>query len=309
MRHPHAHRMRNLTGVPGPLCAPGSDEWLRTMSASKVAAVVGLSPWTSRFALWHEMAGTIGRDSTDAMSRGHYLEPAVAAWFADRHPTWTVVTTGTWTHHEHPWATATPDRLVLVPRSGARLLEVKTASHADEWGADGSDEIPAGYRCQVVWSMHVTGARIGHVAALLPFLDLREYVIEYDADEARFLEQECASFMHDLAHGVAPELDGSDSTYQAVRQLHPDIDDVEVELPLDVAADLAAWKHEADHATAGFARAKSAVLAAMGTARKASCNGWPIATRAAKNGGTPYLSLARTLPTEAEILTSRKESA
>lgn len=310
MRHSHPHRIKNLDGIPGPILTPGSDQWRRCMSASKIAAVVGLSPFTSRFALWHEMAGTLDRGAmTDAMSRGHFLEPAVADWFAAQHPDWKVIPTGTWTHPETPWATATPDRLVLVPGDGARLLEIKTAAYADEWGPSGGEQIPPGYRCQVAWAMFVTGATVAHVAVLLGHLEFREYEIDFDEDEARFLFESAASFMDDLERGQVPPLDGSDSTYQAVRELHPDIDDTEVEIDAALAADLACWKAESDFAAEGFTRAKSAVLDAMGTARKATCNGLAIATRAAKNGGTPYLSLSRSLPTEAQILASRKESA
>ena len=310
MTHSHPHRIRNLDGIPGPVVRPGTDEWRQTMSASKIAAVVGLSPFTSRFALWHEMAGTIDRGPmTESMSRGHFLEPAVADWFAAQHPDWKVIPTGTWTHRETPWATATPDRLVLVPGGGARTLEVKTASYADEWGPSGTDQIPPGYRCQVVWAMFVTGATVAHVAALLGFLEFREYVIDFDVDEARFLFESAAQFMDELDQGEAPPLDGSDSTYQAVRELHPDIDDVEIQIEDELAVHLAATKREAETAAAAHTQAKAWVLDAMGSARKATCNGLPIATRAAKNGGTPYLSLSRSLPTESQILASRKEPA
>ena len=79
---------------------PGSPEWLQRMSASKIAAVVGLSPYQSRYSLWMQMAGLAPQPvQTKAMSRGHYLEPAIAAWFADQHPDWTVTTTAvSYTH-------------------------------------------------------------------------------------------------------------------------------------------------------------------------------------------------------------------
>ena len=302
MRHSHPQRLRNLTGIPGPIVAPGSLEWMQSMSASKVAAVVGLSPWMSRFALWHEMAGTIQRDiESSAMARGHYLEPAVGEWFASQHPESKVIPTGTWTHPEHPWATATPDRLVLTRKQHATLLEIKTASHSDEWGAAGTDEIPPGYRCQVVWSMFVTGARRAHLAVLLPFLELREYAVDYEAEEAEFLFQECASFMHDLKTETAPALDGSDSTYQAVRQLHPDIDGATVEIDVDTATAFIEEKLRLQLNVIAEQESRSLMLELMGSAKTATCNGVTIATRAAKGGGTPYLSYPRTLPLPGQL--------
>lgn len=106
--------MNAPTGVLlGPRMEPGSPDWLATMSASKIAAVVGLSTYESRFSLWHRMSGLIDPEpDDDEKRRGHYLEPAIARWFADQHPEWVIEPTGTWGHQDRPWQTASPDRLV-----------------------------------------------------------------------------------------------------------------------------------------------------------------------------------------------------
>ena len=304
MKRPYAARCRNLTGIYGPISEPGSPEWMQTMSASKVAAVLGLSPYMSRFTLWHQMAGTVAKEPTnDAMRRGHYLEPAIAEWFAAQHPEWQLIHTGTWTHPAISWATASPDRIALVRREGARLVEVKSASNGDEWGPSGSDEIPAGYRAQIMWQLFVTGATYCHVAVLLPFLEFREYVITYDDAEANFIVTAADAFMASLGTGTPPTLDGAESTYQTVRQLHPEIDDVEVEVPL-ATADSFLWLKANLNLAEGMEReSRAEMLARMGSAKRAVCNGVTIATRAAKSGGTPYLSYPRTLPTLGQITT------
>src|SRR5215213_7291573 len=90
---------------------PGSSEWLRELTASKVAAVLGLSPWDSPFSLWYAMAtGVDLQRPTAAMERGHYLEPAICAWLADRFELATRPG-GCWRNHERPWQVASPDRL------------------------------------------------------------------------------------------------------------------------------------------------------------------------------------------------------
>ena len=48
-----------MTAVLLPDLQPGSPDWQTRMTASKVAAVLGLSPWESRFSLWHRMSGLI----------------------------------------------------------------------------------------------------------------------------------------------------------------------------------------------------------------------------------------------------------
>lgn len=305
---PYAARCRNLTGIYGPISEPGSAAWMQTMSASKVAAVLGLSPYMSRFTLWHQMAGTVAKEPTNsAMMRGHYLEPAIAEWFAAQHPEWQMIRTGTWTHRAISWATASPDRLALVRREGARLVEVKSASNGDEWGASGSDEIPAGYRAQIMWQLLVTGATYCHVAALLPFLEFREYVVTFDQAEADYIVAAADAFMASLGAGTPPPLDGAESTYQTVRQLHPEIDDAEVEIDTFTAEAFLNDKSNLVDATNCEQGSRTRMLARMGSAKRAVCNGVTIATRAAKSGGTPYLSYPRTLPTLGQITT--EESA
>ena len=305
MKRPYAARCRNLTGIYGPISEPGSPEWMQTMSASKVAAVLGLSPYMSRFTLWHQMAGTVAKEPTnDAMRRGHYLEPAIRAWLADQ-ITGKIVRTGTWTHPEIPWATATPDGLAFVggARGGAQLVEIKSASNGDEWGASGTDEIPAGYRAQIMWQLFVTGATYCRVGALLPFLEFRQYQVKYDRAEAEWILEAVREFMDSLSTRTPPPLDGAESTYQTVRQLHPEIDDVEVEVPYEIAADFLAIKHYLGTMEAEERASRAEMLARMGSAKRAVCNGVTIATRAAKSGGTPYLSYPRTLPTLGQITT------
>jgi predicted phage-related endonuclease len=111
---------------------PGSPEWVRCMTASKVAAVLGLSPWQSRFSLWYEMAGAVEHQAgTPQQARGHYLEDGVARWVADQHGLTHIAPGGCWRNRARPWQVASPDRLVLpydravVHVSAA--MEVKTS--------------------------------------------------------------------------------------------------------------------------------------------------------------------------------------
>ena len=170
------------------------------MSASKVAAAVGLSPYESPFSLYHRMAGLIPQPAqTAVMSRGHYLESGVAAWWADQHPEYDVLRGQSYLHETRDWQVAAPDRLLALGADAevTSLLEIKTARDADddEWGPAGSDQIPVGYRCQVLWQMSTLGVDTAHVAVLLPYLEFRDYVIEYDAADADALVAAARSFI------------------------------------------------------------------------------------------------------------------
>lgn len=283
-----------------PPLVPGSPEWLRHMSASKVAAVMGTSPYESRFSLWLRMHGDLEpQEQTAAMSRGHYLEAGVREWWMDQNaedPQWILSLDATcWKHDTEEWI-ATPDATLDTP-DGTLPLEVKTAADSDEWGEDGTDQIPAGYRDQVQWQMHVMGAPRCHVAVLLPFLDLRQYVVPYDAARCALIESEVRAFMASLDAGERPDLDAHGATYTALRALHPDIDPVDVEVPDDVAVEFVTAVTAAKAAAAREKAARSVLFDAMGTAQKATWGGTVIATRQAKGEGNPYLVAAKNLPT------------
>src|SRR5690348_3040920 len=68
---------------------PNTPEWdeirSRGIGGSEIAAVVGLSPWVSRFALWHRKRGTLGKQTVNAgMDWGHRLEDAICEAWAEK---------------------------------------------------------------------------------------------------------------------------------------------------------------------------------------------------------------------------------
>lgn len=260
----------------GPRMEPGTDEWLRTMSASKIAAVVGLSTYESRFSLWHRMSGLLDQEPDDDQKRrGHYLEPAIAQWFADQHPDWVIEATGTWGHPDRPWQTASPDRLVyrnVDDPQDVALLELKSAATTDEWGDPGTDEIPVGYRAQVLWQMDTVGVYVCHIAVLTAYLEFVEYVVHYDADEAAYLRDRARQFMDTLPGQPGerrPSLDGSTATYQSVRELHPDIEPIDVEVDERLAISYRDALAQYKAAEAEKQRLTAEVLDAIGTGRRA----------------------------------------
>jgi putative phage-type endonuclease len=185
-------------------------EWLEArrkgITASEIAVVMGLSPWSSPYKLYHQKLGILPRDEVTAvMERGTFLEPYVVEKFTAAHPEFAVLGTGRelWSHPSRPWQMATPDRMVHElaevdrctcgagpgsyagmhePGCGWELdrpvavLETKTTTDMSEWGEPGTDEIPVHYRSQVLWQMDVMGVSRAHVAVL----DIRQWeVSEY----------------------------------------------------------------------------------------------------------------------------------
>jgi putative phage-type endonuclease len=280
---------------------PGSPEWhaarANGIGGSEIAAVVGLSPYESRFSLWHRKKGLIGPvEETEQMYWGKVDEPGICQRFAELHPEWRVAPAATYATADRPWQIANPDRRLEPehPFDADELLEVKTSRDDEGWGEPGTDQIPVHYRCQCLWYMDVTGARRCHVAVRIAGCEYREYLVEYDAAEAQMLRDAGATFMHDLKHDVRPDIDGHTATYQAIRQLPDGLDDVNVEIdPLLKLrfhdAQDAFWEAEDE-----LSACKGELLDAIGTGRRAVVGRERVATRTVRDGRTYQLLPSRT---------------
>ncbi|AZM91469.1 lambda-exonuclease family protein [Streptomyces sp. W1SF4] len=274
----------------------GSPEWHAARAAgiggSEIAAVMGLSPYESRFSLWHRKKGLVAPvEETDVMYWGKIHEPAICAEFGKRHPEWRVEEAPTYSRGVQ---IANPDRLLLRPRELGELLEAKTSRDDEHWGEPGTDEIPVHYRAQCLWYLDVLGARRCHVAVLIGLSDYREYVVEYDEAEARLLRDGGAEFMRTLGAGERPDIDGHSATYQVLRDLPEGLDLVDVEIPTALrdrwyAAQDAGWAAE-DELNA----CRGELLDHIGTGQRAVCERERIATRTVRDGHTYQLLPART---------------
>jgi len=281
---------------------PGSAAWDEarrglSITATEIAAVVGLSPWMSRFTLWHKKSGLAVApfEMTPAVEWGNRLEDAVAAKWQDEHPGQLAAPAGTWRHRDREWQRATPDRLIYpqpadefeTPDQADGLLEVKTSPFGDDWGPSGADDgVPIHYRCQVLWQMDTLGLTRTDFAVLISGHDYREYVVEYDEGEAKILRDAAVQFLDEVRAGVRPPIDGADDTYQTIRVQPDGFDDVDVEIPLDSAARYELAQDQMGAAKTELTAAKGIVLDHLGTGRRAVANGRRIAYRIPREDGT-----------------------
>lgn len=281
---------------------PGTPEWLREMTASKVAAVVGLSPWQSRFSLWYEMAGLVPHQGpTPQMDRGHYLEDAVARWLSDQYG-FEIEPGLCWRNRSRPWQVASPDRLAVGrqvrPGGGFEtvteaVVEVKTAADYGEWGPDGTDEIPPHYRVQAVWQCDTLGLPQAYVGVLLPRLEFRAYKIVPAPGEAEWLRTEARTFLDSLAAGDPPDVDEHSATYSALRVLHPTIvpkgqEGSDVPVAADLAVPYARSVLGLRAAEDEYQLQRNKLAVHMGIARRAVYDQRTLAIRQPGPTGTPY---------------------
>lgn len=296
---------------------PDTPEWHAAresrLGGSEMAAVINRSPWTSHYSLWQEKAGRVAREDrqTDEQSRGHYLEPALAKWFRDRHPELRVESRspGTWVHSGRDWQLANPDGLCFrAPRARRidSILECKTAGDDEAWGKKGTDEVPLYYETQAMQYLDVFGASRCWFAVLTSYLEFREYYVDYDPVIAAALRARGEAFLTSIRAGTVPDLDAHKATYRVVREMNPLIVDDDVEVDPGLAADYVDAVRAGKTAEEALLLHKTRLLAVMGTAKRAVVNNVPVASRKAKNGGTPWIEAARKLPT---ITITAEESA
>lgn len=277
---------------------PGSPEWARLVTASKVASILGLSPWESPRTMWHKMRGELGDDgnNAEAKSRGHYLESGVIAWWKDQHDA----------RHLHEqvhmpledWGSATPDLIGLDEHGNEFVMDAKTAATDDDWGTPGTDEAPAYYVAQSMWQLAChPEAQVAYIAVLFgrPQLAFKEYVIERDDALIAGIVAKCREFYDSLAADEPPALSGHVAEYDAIRKVHKAIDKGETAtIPTDLAAEYAA----AYHAEKALPAIKARILDAMGRAQYATdTTGQRIARRQAA-GDAVALYCTAPKPTE-----------
>lgn len=183
------------------------------ITATDVAAVVGVHPYKSAVDVWAEKTGQAQPfDGNTRTKWGEILEPVIRADYEERKGV-RVETRGTLSHPDHPWMKATPDGLVYVGNDNEpdRGLEIKchTMHLAYLYGAPGSDEVPQYELCQVSWGMGVTSLRRWDLVA---FIDGQpaDYVIDRDQELIDMLRERAERFRRDhVLANVPPPPDGS----------------------------------------------------------------------------------------------------
>ena len=280
---------------------PGSPEWARLVTASKVAGILSISPWDSQYKVWCVMAGLIPPDpENEAMRRGNMLEDAVLNWWLADNPD--AIELGrqvTCQIPDEPWAAATPD-MIVTSGGDTEIVDAKTASDDEGWGRPGTDEAPKYYIASSMWqlAMHPEAARV-RLAVLFgrPFT-MREYVIERDDELCGALIDRAREFHLSLAADEPPPLSGMACEYDAIRKAHPEIDRGET---ATIPADLAAEYVTAYRATKALPAIQAAVLDAMGRAQYADDpDGNRIARRQPSKGDAVTLYFAARTPATEE---------
>ena len=148
-------------------------ERLKGIGSSDAGTIMGASPFSTPLRLWRQRMGIDPPvTETPAMRNGHFLEPAVAAYFADA--TGALIdpsSEGDWlaVDDECPWLRVSPDRLfypegVAQTRENRCILEIKSTSKPVD-----KANLPLYWVCQVQYQMGVMGIGMAAIAWLTAF--------------------------------------------------------------------------------------------------------------------------------------------
>ena len=252
------------------------------IGGSEVGTILGLNPWESAYTLFHKKQGNID-DTVEpnwAIRFGNAFEAPILALYQEEHPEAEIFLTGTFANKEHSWKHANPDALAKV-NGEWQIIEVKTARA-------GFRELPAHYEAQVIWYMHVTGIRKARLVAVAG-MTWQEFEIDYDPFVAETYDKAVTQFWNYLQENKAPDWDGSKSTYETVRALHPDIEDDDTRIELETWLELKEALRQQAKADEKVNLIKSQILDQMGKAKYGWVGDRRVVSRQAKGKGKPYL--------------------
>lgn len=229
------------------MAAPNFDraQWLAErrlhITATDIAAILGIHPYRSARIVWLDKRGELPeQEETDAMWLGTQLEQTIAEHF------WRETGTrperaGLCVHPTEPLFAATPDFYI----GDDALLECKVAGQnsAQNFGEEGSDEIPSQYLCQAQWQMLVTGRKVCHLRVLMPHcMKVVPYTVAANPQLQNTMAHQARKWWNEyIVAGLAPPLSGADCDGKLVElkapvsdgsvvTASPDIDDVCAEL-------------------------------------------------------------------------------
>jgi hypothetical protein len=200
--------------------------------------------------------------------------------FEEDHPELQVYSTGTWANKKANWMRANPDGLYKTKDGTWGIIEVKFS--AEYWTAP-----PQHYRAQVLWYMLTMGI---YEAKLIGVVggNYVEYEVEWDKFEADSLVSAAERFRQHVLKDVAPDWDGSLSTFETVRQLNPHITDAETDLD-DLGMHYFNKLDDYQRIEKELTELKSRVLAAMNGNKRGLVYGEHLLSLRSRGGGLPYL--------------------
>jgi putative phage-type endonuclease len=187
------------------------------LGSSDIAAVLGISPWKTPYAVWEHKCYGITEQSDEQrdkiLRRGQLFEPIIIDMLMDEYDYDIPRRNVRYSDPKFPFLQVEIDAEEEDFDGNVRNVEIKSVSQwsAKEWGAQGTDEIPIWYTAQVQFALMVTGRKETIVAALVGTDDLRHYVVQRDEEIIKYIRECAVQFWNkNVLERVPPPLKDAD---------------------------------------------------------------------------------------------------
>ncbi|GHU77581.1 hypothetical protein AGMMS49992_25930 [Clostridia bacterium] len=199
------------------------DEWLKArrhgIGGSDAAAILGLHPYKSAYSVWADKMGYGDNSDNEAMRQGRDFEEYVAKRFVEETGLKVRRSNMMYISREYPMY-ANIDRIVYSDGEFVGL-ECKTSSPFNE-AKFRNEEYPDEYYTQCQHYMAVTGAKRWYLCVLVFQRKPMVYEIPRDEEDIRILIEAETRFWNDhVITGLAPAVDATDATTDAIKRMHP----------------------------------------------------------------------------------------
>jgi putative phage-type endonuclease len=268
---------------------PGTPEWheaRKGLGGSDIAAVMDKNPYKSAFTLYAEKTGLIDGsiELSMPMQMGTAFEPVIRDLFVKNNSEWLKVhETGTWASIQEPRSVANPDGIIEWDDGSLGVLEIKFSRMY--W-----DKLPEHYNLQVQHYLSVLGLKRAVVVAVAGG-DWKEFDVVRDDSLVEAMKRRVEAFYGFLDTNKAPDYDGSESTYETVRELSEGLQEGDIELG-SLWANLLQAKSESEYWETQFKAHKSAVLAFMDGTKYGLFQGDKVISLQARNG-RPFITFTK----------------
>lgn len=194
------------------------EERRKSIGGSDAAALVGMSAYSTPYAVWADKTGRLPeKEDSEAMRQGRDLEQYVAERFTEETGKKVRRHTSIIRNPVYPFAHANIDRAVMGEKAG---LECKTTS-ALNLRKFRNGEYPENYYAQCVHYLAVTGWDRWYLAVLILNRDFKWFVIHRDEQEiASLMDTEREFWERYVAPDTPPPADGLSPTTDAITAVY-----------------------------------------------------------------------------------------
>ncbi len=247
------------------------------IGSSEAATIMGCNRWQTPYDLWLIKTGRAQSPVTNnAMRLGQVLEPTLLQLAGERLGTRIVRPSTTFVGHR-PHFRANIDGMVGEAKRGSDIVEIKTTGVADEWGTEGTDQVPMAVRVQVSYQMACSSSHLAHVGCLVGSwgLHFKLYRVEFDSGFTEYLlDRIDAWWGRHIVEDVPPAESASIDLLKTMERID---DEKDMSDHLDLFTAEETLKRELDIAERKYEAAKSELLKHLGSHRRGRTGPYSIA--------------------------------